>query len=59
MPLERKINDKFYEEMRALANQHQIKFATAKQQPRLRGNVHPSWLPKSDVVVIDYITLLN
>lgn len=52
------MTNELYESLKALALKHPIKVVTAKQPPRPLGYQAPT-LPPSNVVFIDYVTLLK
>ncbi len=46
-----------FQELKELALKHEITIVTARQAPRLHST--PPSLPKSDVIIIDYIDILR
>jgi hypothetical protein len=49
--------DALYQQLKELAKKHDLVVVTAKQAPRLHST--PPTLPKSDVIIIDYIDILR
>ncbi len=48
--------NKMYNEVRDMCKNLQVEFVIAKQLYPSSG--HPSWLPKPNVIIIDYISKL-